>query len=114
MDGQRRTLEVVDQSVVQHRRRTDGLLLVPVPLDRVLGDVILLGLRPPHGLKQFRFGLLDHRTELQAKLFPLLLGPTEVAPEPPPLEPFATSIRSDPPPLSAFIVCKRFINSWTC
>ena len=96
MDGQRRAHEVVDQSVVQHRRHTGGLLLVPVLLDRVLGDVILLGLRPPHRLEQFQLGLLDHRTELQAKLFPLHLGPTEVAQlaEPPLLELFATSIRS--------------------
>ena len=95
MDGQRRTLLVLDPSVVQHRRHTDGLLLVPVPPDRVLQDVILLGLRPPHGLEQFQLGLLDHRTELQAKLILLLLGPTvaQLA-EPPLLGPFATSIRS--------------------
>ena len=95
MYGQRRTIEVVDPSIVQHCRHTDGLLLVPVPLDRVLGDLILLGLRPPHGLEQLRLSLLDHRTELQAKLILLLLGPTvaQLA-EPPLLGPFATSIRS--------------------
>ena len=38
-----------DQSVEKRRRHTDGLLLVPVLLDRVLGEVILLGLRLPHG-----------------------------------------------------------------
>ena len=61
-----------------------------------LGDVVVLGLRPPLGLEQLRLSLLDHRTELQAKLFPLFLGPTEVAQlaEPPLREPFATSIRS--------------------
>ena len=92
MDGQRRLLLVLDPSVVQHRRHTDGLLLVPVPPDRVFQDVILLGLRPPHG--QFQLGLLDHRTELP-KLILLLLGPTvaQLA-EPPLLGPFATSIRS--------------------
>ena len=58
-----------------------------------------------HGLEQFRLCLLDHRTELQGKLFPLLLRPLKMPSSRNLLSWSPSPRRSGPPPLLTFIVC---------